>query len=173
MTIHGLWPQRYDGTWPSECTTEPLQESFYVSGSTNLLTLLEEKWPNIKSELNSSHHNSFWEHEWRKHGTCSGLHPFEYFETALNLLVETPEVVANSYGETVSKSELIQGYGGETMTALVCQGGYLSEVRTCFEKNQDGTPGERMECPQKVLEEGSCDEEIRIASFGGRSVDVE
>ena len=173
LTIHGLWPQRNDGTWPSECTAEPLQDSFYVKGNDSILELLEEKWPNVKSDPNSRSHRSFWEHEWTKHGTCSGLIQFDYFQNALNLLLATPEVVAKGYGDTVSKAELVEGYGGESMAALVCKSGYLSEVRACFGKNIDGTPGERMECPEKVLEEGSCGEEIRIASFGGTSLSVE
>ena len=127
---------------------------------------MEEKWPNIKAEKDSSSHTQFWEHEWSKHGTCSGLGQFDYFSSALGLLLDTPAVVKEGYGSSVLKSELLDGYGGEERTALVCKSGYLSEVRACFEKREDGLPGERMDCPAKVLSEGSCGDSIEIASFG-------
>jgi hypothetical protein len=75
--------------------------------------------------------------------------------------------VKQGYGSFVDKKELLEAYGGEDKTALVCKAGYLSEVRACFEKMENGLPGERMECPEKVLGEGdaSCGERIGIASF--------
>jgi ribonuclease T2 len=171
LTIHGLWPQRLDGSWPSSCTAEPLHSSFYQSpdgnASRSILNDLEMKWPNVKADPNTSGHAQFWEHEWSKHGTCSGLVQFDYFNSALHLLLETPSVVKEGYRVGyVDKKELLDGYGGELKTALVCKSGYLSEVRACFEKMEDGMPGERMDCPEKVLEEGSCEEDrVGIASF--------
>lgn len=165
LTIHGLWPQRLDGTWPSSCTTEPLGD-FYERGGESILNDLEVKWPNVKAEKDSSSHEEFWAHEWSKHGTCSGLVQFDYFHSALGLLLDTPPLVREGYGTTVDREALVQGYGGESMAALVCKSGYLSEVRACFEKGVDGMPGGRMECPNKVLEENSCGEKVAIASFG-------
>eukprot|EP00956_Cyclotella_meneghiniana_P024793 scaffold50414_cov40-Cyclotella_meneghiniana.AAC.1 len=165
LTIHGLWPQRDDGSWPSSCTNEQLNTEFYVSGTNSILNELEIKWPNIKADPSSSSHTEFWSHEWMKHGTCSGLMQFDYFSSALQLLIDTPEVVRRGYGTTIHKNDLVNGYGGESMVALVCKSGYLSEVRACFAKMENGMPGERMECPGKVLEEDSCGDEISIASF--------
>jgi ribonuclease I len=176
LTIHGLWPQRIDGTWPSECTSERLRDQFYISpedASNSIMPELEEKWPNIKADSNSRSHTEFWEHEWDKHGTCSGLVQFDYFSKALGLLLETPSVVRQAYGSTVHKNELLDGYGGEKMASLVCKSGYLSEVRACFEKKEDGIPGERMECPESTLSESSCGEEINIASFDAFEAIVE
>ncbi|KAL3793766.1 hypothetical protein HJC23_013328 [Cyclotella cryptica] len=175
LTIHGLWPQRLDGTWPSTCTSEPLDTSkFYLSpDNTSILPDMEQKWPNVKAAANSGDHSEFWAHEWSKHGTCSGLMQFDYFHSALGLLLDTPAVVREGYGTTVDKKTLLQGYGGDNMAALVCKSGYLSEVRACFEKNEDGTPGERMECPEKVLSESSCSDQVYIASFGMAAADVQ
>lgn len=134
---------------------------------------MEEKWPNVKADKDSSGHTQFWEHEWSKHGTCSGLLQFDYFSSALGLLLETPSVVKEGYGGDVDKAELLEGYGGENMAALVCKSGYLSEVRACFEKTENGLPGERMDCPEKVLSEGDCGDRVGIASFGNSIASVE
>lgn len=98
---------------------------------------------------------------------------FDYFHSALGLLLDTPAVVRDGYGTTVEKKTLIQGYGGDNMAALVCKSGYLSEVRACFTKNKDGTPGERMECPEKILSAGSCADQIYIASFDQAPADIQ
>ena len=98
---------------------------------------------------------------------------FEYFSSALRLLIDTPAAVREGYGNTVRRDDLVNGYGGASAVALVCKSGYLSEVRACFERTENGMPGERMECPGKVLEEDSCGDEIGIASFEAMYAAVE
>lgn len=82
------------------------------------------------------------------------------------MLLPTPALVKSGYGSVVKKEELIEEYGGPTMAIAVCKSGYLTEVRVCFGKEEGGEPGERMECPDVVLKEGSCGDDIKIASFG-------
>lgn len=175
LTIHGLWPQFGDGTWPSSCTNEAFDTT--LEQNPKLATQMEKRWPNIKSlSPTSKSHDSFWEHEWSKHGTCTGLTQVEYFEAALGLFLPTPEPVRSRYGHTVAKEVLMNAYGGSKSAVAICNFrnesfeddgvGYLSEVRVCFEKNDAGGPGERMlECPDSVLNEGSCGDMIKIAAF--------
>ena len=159
LTIHGLWPQRSSGTWPSTCSNE----QFDITLLEDLSDLLAQKWPNIKAPSDSPHHDEFWAHEWSKHGTCSGLSQHKYFETALNLLMPTPSVVKKNYGKTIKRDDLEKGYLG---SVLVCTHGYLSEVRVCYEKvKEGGAVGERVLCPESMLKEDSCGDEIKIASF--------
>ncbi|KAL5539994.1 hypothetical protein UlMin_044868 [Ulmus minor] len=40
-------------------------------------------WPSITCP--SSNSRQFWSHEWSKHGTCSGLIQFDYFDRTLKL----------------------------------------------------------------------------------------
>ena len=43
-------------------------------------------WPNLK--FSNGHRDGqikFWNHEWARHGICSGLHHRQYFEKALEL----------------------------------------------------------------------------------------
>eukprot|EP01120_Amphizonella_sp_Union-15-10_P015457 TRINITY_DN7962_c0_g1_i1.p1 TRINITY_DN7962_c0_g1~~TRINITY_DN7962_c0_g1_i1.p1 ORF type:complete len:224 (-),score=31.15 TRINITY_DN7962_c0_g1_i1:118-756(-) len=61
-TIHGLWPNRNDGSWPQYCPGP----TFTVSNITNLLPTMQTYWPSL-----SGSDDSFWKHEWEKHGTCA------------------------------------------------------------------------------------------------------
>mmetsp|Transcript_5634 Transcript_5634/g.12821 ORF Transcript_5634/g.12821 Transcript_5634/m.12821 type:complete len:297 (+) Transcript_5634:165-1055(+) len=164
LTIHGLWPNRNDGTWPSTCSQEQLDTSLLQ----NLSNDFEKKWPNIKASSTSPAHQAFWSHEWQKHGTCSGLTQHDYFATALDLLLPTPSIVKENYGSVVKRGDLEEGYEGGDMSVLVCKNGYLSEVRVCYEKVDGGVVGKRVTCPATILKEESCGDEIKIASFGTR-----
>lgn len=185
--------QRNDGTYPSSCTTESLDPALL----TDLSDDLSSKWPNVKS-MSGSGHASFWDHEWSKHGTCSGLDQRSYFASALGLLLPTPSVVKEKYGSVVSRGELISGYGivasfgvgvgtppggggvgsstggggddhgsNDKAAVLVCKHGYLSEVRVCYARGAGGSPSGRMPCPDVILKEDNCGDEIEIASFDG------
>lgn len=163
LTIHGLWPNRNDGTWPSACSDEEFDLSLLADVSTDLA----QNWPNVKAPVAASPgHEAFWAHEWSKHGTCSGLTQQDYFMTALDLLLPTPSVVKENYGSVAKRKDLEEGYLGSDMSVFVCKRGYLSEVRVCFEKTGDGSPGERVTCPPSLLKSDSCGGEIKIARFG-------
>jgi ribonuclease I len=62
FTIHGLWPENMDGTWPEFCGHKP----FSAKALQDLLPELRQEWPSV---FQSSEH--FWRHEWLKHGTCA------------------------------------------------------------------------------------------------------
>ena len=62
FVVHGLWPQHERG-WPQECTTTQR----YVPERV------------IRGILDIMPSKSLVIHEWRKHGTCSGLSPKMYF----------------------------------------------------------------------------------------------
>lgn len=163
LTIHGLWPNNDDGSYPQSCSNE----KFDLSSLEPIREELEQEWPNIKALPNSASHGDFWEHEWSKHGTCTGLSQLEYFSHALKKLVPTPSIVkdAEEQHTAVKKDDLLAVYGGAQLAALVCKKDYLSEVRVCHQKETDGNVGERMDCPEAILRASSCGSEIRIASF--------
>ncbi|CAB4004385.1 ribonuclease Oy [Paramuricea clavata] len=85
-TIHGLWPTLGKTENPSYCNRSwPFEESQIL----NIEDKMEIYWPSL---LTSSHNSriSFWEHEWKKHGTCctdmSSLNSeHKYFDTGLQL----------------------------------------------------------------------------------------
>jgi ribonuclease T2 len=71
FVVHGLWPQ-YRSGWPQFCagTDEPLAE------------------PLIAAMLDIMPSTRLIQHQWRKHGTCSGLAPEDYFDLTRRLFDE-------------------------------------------------------------------------------------
>lgn len=161
LTIHGLWPEFNDGTWPSTCTREPLSKQVIEE----LKEGLDIYWPNVKEPETDPEHDEFWRHEWSKHGTCSGLSQKEYFISALQHSLPTPDIVQHP-GSTVDKAALLEAYGGADKVVAVCaKGKFLSEVRSCLAVREDGMPQGQIPCPQKALEEDSCGDSIIISKF--------
>lgn len=74
-TIHGLWPDYCDGSYTQYCD-ESRQYSnisciLEAAGKNDLLAYMRKYWKDQSGE-----DESFWEHEWGKHGTCySTLEP--------------------------------------------------------------------------------------------------
>ncbi|KAF9887559.1 ribonuclease T2-like [Aspergillus nanangensis] len=68
-TLHGLWPDNCDGSYEQFCDssreysniTAILQEQ----GRDDLLSYMKTYWPDWEGD-----DETFWEHEWNKHGTC-------------------------------------------------------------------------------------------------------
>ncbi|KAJ1268575.1 hypothetical protein BS78_07G145700 [Paspalum vaginatum] len=80
--IHGLWPNRDDGSYPQNCDPDA---AFNPSKVRDLLSSLRAKWPTLACP--SSDGNTFWSHEWEKHGTCAAdvFDEHGYFQAALRL----------------------------------------------------------------------------------------
>jgi ribonuclease T2 len=77
-TIHGLWPDHCDGTYDSNCDASRAYTNITAIlqsyGKTDLLAYMNTYWVDINGD-----DESFWEHEWAKHGTCiSTLKPSCY-----------------------------------------------------------------------------------------------
>lgn len=77
--IHGLWPNRNDGSYPASCTREEFDESEL----SDVLAHMNKDWGTLA--CTSSHNEDFWEHEWSKHGTCSGFTQHDYFQSSIDL----------------------------------------------------------------------------------------
>lgn len=76
ISIHGLWP---DPESACEYCTDEVFNTSKLSSST--LAGMEKYWPTCESGSNES----FWSHEWSKHGTCSGMTQDAYFSEGLSL----------------------------------------------------------------------------------------
>jgi len=133
FVLHGLWPQ-YDSGYPFNCR---LSRRPFVPD------------PVINSMLDVMPSRGLVIHEYRAHGTCSGLDPVRYFATAHRLFdgINIPERFNNPFESQVLsaadvKRVFLQAnpqFGPDMMT-VVCggAGGMLREVRFCLTK--DGAP---------------------------------
>merc|ERR1712238_632438 len=61
VTLHGLWPQ-----WKESCSN-----SFDESEVSGVEDQLKEYW--LSCPEYGGDNNDFWSHEWKKHGSCSGM----------------------------------------------------------------------------------------------------
>lgn len=156
FTIHGLWPQYTTSGYPSTCTTEAFNSTL-VEQAIGMPTLTNY-WPNVQYSETSSQYPSFWEHEWSKHGTCSGLSQTGYFQAAINLIQKygTPAGLSAAVGSTMSAATLRSNMGGASYVSLQCTSGkYLNGAYSCWSQ-ASGLPVALSACPSDVIAEDTC-----------------
>ncbi|OAJ33104.1 T2 family ribonuclease [Piscirickettsia salmonis] len=89
LTIHGLWPNyAASGSWPASCVNSP-----GCDDPTSSCGVDYNKLKPIQDSLDQympGGEDFLWNHEWQKHGTCSGLDQEPYFTAALNLETKLP-----------------------------------------------------------------------------------
>ena len=146
--LHGLWPQYHRG-WPSFCqTVERAPSRSMTRDMADIMGTPGLAW-----------------HQWKKHGTCSGLSAAGYFELSreaygtvtrpgifrkLDRVVELPaHVVEEAFLKENPKLEA----DGLTIT---CRDGHIQEARICLSKSLDPVP-----CGRDVIK----DCQIRDAVF--------
>ena len=134
--MHGLWPQ-YERGFPSNCSAveRPLTR--------NAIDAAGEVMPS----------EGLARHEWRTHGTCSGLDPVAYFRAvkSARTAVTIPDALAKPEGTIraapidIARQFVAANRGlRPDMMAVTCRRGQLQEVRICFSKDLRGfTP-----CPE-------------------------
>jgi len=133
FVLHGLWPQ-YDSGYPSNCR---LPRRPFVPD------------PVINSMLDIMPSRGLVIHEYRAHGTCSGLDPIRYFALAHRLFegINIPKRFQNPFESQILSAQDVKRSFLEVnpqfrpdMIAVVCggAGGMLKEVRLCLSK--DGAP---------------------------------
>ncbi|KAG9415150.1 hypothetical protein AC1031_008575 [Aphanomyces cochlioides] len=168
FTIHGLWPELEKGPHPGFCTKEVF-DSDNVRKSIGDGVLLQY-WPNVKVAVNTSLYDSFWDHEWKRHGTCSGLDQVTFFKSAIDKIQKqgTPDFIVQNVGQAVSASAIRNAYGGPKYAALQCsKGNRLSQVYTCLDKDSNNLPTIQRQCSAAVLNEDTCNSAstVLIPSF--------
>jgi ribonuclease T2 len=130
FVLHGLWPQ-YNQGWPQYCAYLKLPAD------------VKAKFPNLYPSA------SLYDHEWDKHGTCSGLTPEGYLalskqlkeSVAIPAPYKAPEqpvrvTTAQFKKEMIAANPTLT----ESGLAVYCSGSgrFLSELFVCF--SADGKP---------------------------------
>ncbi|KAI3418254.1 Ribonuclease T(2) [Psidium guajava] len=146
FTIHGLWPDYNDGSWPACCS----RSRFNEKEISTLVDAMDKYWPSLSCGSPSTCHGgkgSFWAHEWEKHGTCSSpvlRDEYNYFLTALNVYFKyNITKVLNDAGYLPSNTEKypLGGIVSAIQNAfhvtpeIACSNGALGELYLCFYKD--------------------------------------
>ena len=127
FVVHGLWPQ-YERGFPSECAT----------GHGRLPDRL------IRDQLDVFPAPGLVVHEWRSHGTCSGLAPADYFRAARRAFeaVSVPDEFRRLDAPRMVEADAVErafraanpGLVADEV-AVTCDGRRLREVRVCFTRD--------------------------------------
>lgn len=114
--VHGMWPQFNSSSYPEYCSNITYED---VTG--DLLTDMNQYW-NICDQVNQS----FWKHEWLKHGSCvnvqTGITEYDYFNLTINLFKQLLSTQSNLWNETCAESSsacIIQCYA-LNFTEIAC-----------------------------------------------------
>lgn len=127
FVIHGLWPNANNGKHPFACAGPAFDRSF---ASKDLLDVM----PSLV----------LIQHEWEKHGTCSGLTPRDYFRRVLDaytMVTIPPEARTPDHKIETTPAALRQQFGkanpayGTSAFSIVSGGRFLREVRVCLDKS--------------------------------------
>ena len=146
FVLHGLWPQFAKGGWPAFCTPGgPVPAEI----QDRMLTILPNR--------------SLIEHEWEKHGTCSGLDASLYFAASAAAFrsIRIPEpyrqpdgYLATNAGQLAADFAAANPGLEPSGIAVVCKKQYLAEVRLCLSKELKPAacgPDVRNQCSQTVV----------------------
>lgn len=125
--VHGLWPQFANGTWPKECAPDRPVAADIV---TRMLPLMTDA--------------GLIQHEWKEHGTCSGLSAAAYFDTVRQAFaaVRVPGDYTNlTRPIQVDPAGVDAKFAGANPSLppgsihTACDAGEVSEVHICFSRN--------------------------------------
>lgn len=124
FTLHGLWPQRTDGSYPEHCTDEPGPQD---------PARYRDLYPDA----------GLLRHEWATHGTCSGLPPDTFFDDARRATnsLHIPEKLANLDHQILMPPEAITSLFLDSnpslpraSLALSCGNNFFTAVEVCLDK---------------------------------------
>lgn len=124
FVLHGLWPQNTDGSYPQHCSDAP--------GPAN---------PSAYSDIYPD--PGLLEHEWQTHGTCSGLSPDAFFQTARAAFQSftVPPTLAHLHSPTSMPPDQVLSLVHDSNPSLPssslvlsCGNNYLTAVEVCLDK---------------------------------------
>jgi ribonuclease T2 len=127
FTLHGLWPQ-YEQGWPSFCPTAARPPS----------RTMTEAMADIMGSSGLA-----W-HQWRKHGSCSGLSAQAYFQQsrqAYGQIVKPSVLTALDRAVRLPAGVIEEAFLEENpgltadMITVTCRDGRVQEVRICLTRD--------------------------------------
>lgn len=124
FVLHGLWPENNNGTYPENCSNAP--------------------GPSDPSQYSDIYPDpGLLQHEWKTHGTCSGLAPDAFFQLARTAFrsVQIPPTFTTLDKQISLPPAQILGLFTEanpsitsSSLAMSCGSNYLTAVEVCLDK---------------------------------------
>ncbi len=130
--LHGLWPQYHQG-WPSYCPTPKAPPS----------RAMTRQMEDIQGSSGLA-----W-HQWKKHGTCSGLSAEGYFALSRQAYqrINRPPVFRKLDRAVKLPARVVEDAFIKAnpelkpdMITVTCNAGYIEEVRICLSRDLDPVP---------------------------------
>jgi ribonuclease T2 len=142
FVVHGLWPQFDQGGYPENCPTNFQLTAEAESAGRSI-------YPS----------QGLMQHEWREHGTCSGLDALGYFKMVdratsavrAPAALDAPRATQNLSAAQIA--DLFRGANAQLRSdglVVACSRGDLSEIRVCLTKDlalRSCGRGVRNSCP--------------------------
>lgn len=126
FVVHGLWPQAVQGRASEDCASNPVKDS------------------TVTAMLRYIPTEGLIQHEWKTHGSCSGLSADDYF-AAVRTSRDSVKIPAVFESMTIPASESAEQVEAQfadanaafprTAFRATCRGGTLQEVRICLDLN--------------------------------------
>ena len=145
LVVHGLWPQYDSGKWPQDCASTPPVASSTVQ---HMMPIMPGK--------------QLIQHEWAKHGTCSGMSVQDYFgaiEKLYNGLEVPPDFKKPSSSTETSPSAIEQKFAKANNAPkgafrISCPQNSFSAVEVCLSKElqYQACPNTLKECRAPQIE---------------------
>ncbi|APG45921.1 ribonuclease T2 family protein [Phaeobacter porticola] len=131
-TLHGLWPQFHRG-WPSYCrTSEAPPSRQQTRAMADIMGTQGLAW-----------------HQWKKHGTCSGLSPRDYFTLSRRAYeqINRPAAFRKLQQQVTLPASLVEqaflqvnpDLRPDTLT-ITCRDGHIQEARVCLSRDLTPVP---------------------------------
>lgn len=120
--VHGLWPQHEGGGWPEYCDSDHAPASRVQTAA-------------MRDIMGSS---GLAAHQWRKHGTCSGLDAETYFDRTRAAFAALALPDAPTQDRPTQPQDLLdrvqQANPGlsDGMAIVTCRAGLVQELRLCL-----------------------------------------
>ncbi|KAF2758254.1 ribonuclease M [Pseudovirgaria hyperparasitica] len=103
-TIHGLWPDNCDGTYEASCDSKReytnISAILNANGKQSTLSYMNTYWKDYQGN-----DETFWAHEWGKHGTCIST-----YEPSCYSSFSPTEEVADFFEKTVTLFKALPSY---------------------------------------------------------------
>jgi ribonuclease T2 len=142
FTIHGLWPDYCDGSYPQFCTT---QSGIPEKSGDQIEALLQQYDPSLLAYMRTYYENdpSFWEHEYNKHGTCFSTLRAKCQLDLSPFLNQTSAAVVGYFQQIVHEFKQLPSYDWLAQAGITPDSTKtykLTDIQNALAKKQGGLP---------------------------------